>query len=103
MSTIERDILKRTDLEKALRQSELEVTDLRARLAEWEDRYDALPKRDAPFSTVSGREVKPLYTELDHSPADKPIGYPGMYPFTRGPYATMYRTCLLYTSDAADE
>ena len=94
LSTIERDLLKRTDLENALRRSEIEVADLKARLAEWEERYDALPKRDASFSTVSGREVKPLYTELDHSRAHKPIGYPGMYPFTRGPYATMYTTPL---------
>ena len=94
MSTIERDLFKRTELEQALKDSELEVTDLKARLAEWEERYEALPKRDALFSTVSGKDVKPLYTALDHSPADKQIGYPGMYPYTRGPYATMYRTRL---------
>ena len=59
----------------------------------WErERYAAAPERDAPFSTGSGRPVKPLYTEAD-LPADPEaaIGLPGEYPFTRGPYPSMYR------------
>ena len=49
-------------------------------------------QRDAEFSTISGHPVKPLYTPQD-APADPDatIGSPGEYPFTRGPYGSMYR------------
>jgi methylmalonyl-CoA mutase len=33
--------------------------------------------------------VKPVYTQEDWKPAEKPE-IPGVFPFTRGPYATMY-------------
>lgn len=94
MSTIEKDVLSRTDLEDAVKDREREIAELRARLAEWEEAYDGTAKRDAHFTTVSGREVKPLYTELDHEADHESVGYPGLYPFTRGPYTTMYRTRL---------
>jgi methylmalonyl-CoA mutase N-terminal domain/subunit len=49
-------------------------------------------ERDAEFSTISGKEIKPLYTEDDLGPdAAEAIGDPGSYPFTRGPYPSMYR------------
>jgi methylmalonyl-CoA mutase N-terminal domain/subunit len=38
--------------------------------------------------TESGIEVKPVYTAED---APRPLELPGEYPFTRGPYAGMYR------------
>src|SRR5512145_2035480 len=38
--------------------------------------------------TDSGIEVKPVYTAAD---ADRELELPGEFPFTRGPYATMYR------------
>ncbi len=49
-------------------------------------------QRDAEFSTISGYPVRPLYTPKD-APADPDatIGSPGEYPFTRGPYPSMYR------------
>jgi methylmalonyl-CoA mutase N-terminal domain/subunit len=49
-------------------------------------------QRDAEFSTMSGHPVQPLYTAED-APADPgtTIGDPGEYPFTRGPYPSMYR------------
>ena len=55
-------------------------------------RSEAAPERDAPFSTMSGEPIKPLYTEAD-LPADpeQSIGLPGEYPFTRGVYGSMYR------------
>jgi methylmalonyl-CoA mutase N-terminal domain/subunit len=66
-----------------------------APIVDWERLRNALPERDAPFTTVSGHPVKPLYTELDREGADpEAVGLPGFYPFTRGPYATMYRTRL---------
>ena len=84
MSTIEKDVLSRTDLEGAVEDRDREIAELKARLAEWEEAYDGTSKRDALFTSVSGREVKPLYTELDHASDEESVGYPGMYPFTRG-------------------
>jgi methylmalonyl-CoA mutase N-terminal domain/subunit len=58
----------------------------------WEAAYSATPERDASFTTLSGEEIAPLYTERD-LPADRDaaIGLPGQYPFTRGVYPSMYR------------
>src|SRR4029434_5970024 len=50
----------------------------------------ATPERDALFSTLSGEQVEPLYTEAD-LPEPERIGLPGEYPFTRGVYPSMYR------------
>jgi methylmalonyl-CoA mutase, N-terminal domain len=54
--------------------------------------YEAKPERDALFSTLSGLEVEPLYTpdnvEVDY---DRDLGYPGVFPYTRGVYPSMYR------------
>jgi methylmalonyl-CoA mutase, N-terminal domain len=58
----------------------------------YRERFAAGGQRDAPFSTVSGQPIDPLYTEQD-LPADsaESIGLPGEYPFTRGVYPSMYR------------
>ena len=51
------------------------------------------PEREQQFQTLGGFPVKRTYTALDI--ADTPledIGLPGQYPFTRGPYPTMYRS-----------
>src|SRR6266542_217415 len=50
------------------------------------------PERKDEFATLGGFPLKRTYTALDI--ADTPledIGLPGRYPFTRGPYPTMYR------------
>ncbi len=49
-------------------------------------------EREAEFSTMSGQPVAPLYGP-EHAPGepDETIGKPGEYPFTRGPYPSMYR------------
>jgi 2-hydroxyisobutanoyl-CoA mutase large subunit len=50
------------------------------------------PERAGAFETRGGFPVKRTYTALDA--ADTPladIGLPGRFPFTRGPYPTMYR------------
>ncbi|HYB29944.1 MAG TPA: methylmalonyl-CoA mutase family protein [Solirubrobacteraceae bacterium] len=59
----------------------------------WErDTFRATPERDAPFSTISGEPIRPLYTEADlPAEPDAAIGFPGEYPFTRGVYGSMYR------------
>jgi methylmalonyl-CoA mutase N-terminal domain/subunit len=60
---------------------------------EWRrDLYEAKPERDALFSTMSGLPVEPLATPdtvaIDY---ERDLGYPGVYPFTRGVYPSMYR------------
>ena len=61
---------------------------------EWRrELYEASPERQGElFSTISGLENEPLYTaedvEVDH---DRDLGYPGVFPFTRGVYPSMYR------------
>jgi methylmalonyl-CoA mutase, N-terminal domain len=62
-------------------------------LERWErETFGRTPERDAPFSTISGEPVKPLYTERDLPPdPDGAIGLPGEPPFTRGVYGSMYR------------
>jgi methylmalonyl-CoA mutase, N-terminal domain len=63
-------------------------------IAEWRRQlYEASPERQGElFSTISGLEVDPLYTadsvEIDEA---RDLGYPGVYPFTRGVYPSMYR------------
>ena len=52
------------------------------------------PERQEEFATYGGLPVKRVYTPLDVAQAetsDADIGLPGQYPFTRGPYPTMYR------------
>jgi methylmalonyl-CoA mutase N-terminal domain/subunit len=59
---------------------------------EWRAAYGLSPERDTSFTTLSGEEVKPLYTAADLPPdADASIGLPGQYPYTRGVYPSMYR------------
>jgi methylmalonyl-CoA mutase, N-terminal domain len=49
-------------------------------------------QRDAELSSISGQEIDPLYTEQDLDPGlEERVGRPGEYPFTRGPYPSMYR------------
>src|SRR5215831_12843878 len=52
-------------------------------------------ERQDPFLTLGGFPIKRVYTALDlqSTPLDD-IGLPGQYPFTRGPYPTMYRSRL---------
>jgi methylmalonyl-CoA mutase N-terminal domain/subunit len=55
--------------------------------------YEAAPERQGElFSTISGLENEPLYTpdnvDVDY---ERDLGYPGVYPFTRGVYPSMYR------------
>jgi methylmalonyl-CoA mutase N-terminal domain/subunit len=96
MGVVDRDI-PGSDLMERARRQEQELAELRARLAQYEGAYGRIPERDALFTTVSGDPVQPLYSPLDR-PADwsylERLGLPGEYPFTRGPYTTMYRTRL---------
>src|SRR5918996_1316191 len=58
-----------------------------------EELYERTPERQGELSsTISGLENQPLYTpdnvEVEY---DRDLGYPGVYPFTRGVYPSMYR------------
>src|SRR5258706_16133495 len=46
-----------------------------------------MSERDADFRTMSGVPVEPAYGSEDGE-------WPGQYPYTRGPYASMYRSKL---------
>ena len=90
------------ELAERIREKEKELERLRASLAAWEGAAERTPARDANFTSISGAAVEPLYTPLDR-PQPGPdeaayynaaIGFPGEFPFTRGPYGTMYRTRL---------
>ncbi len=85
------------DLEQRLARQESELAELRARLAGWEAAFAAQSSRLDAFETVSGVPVDALYTALD-VPAEavlsERLGLPGEFPFTRGPYTSMYRTRL---------
>src|SRR3989441_8953091 len=62
--------------------------------SEWRrELYEAAPEREGElFTTISGLPVEPLYTpdnvEVDY---ERDLGYPGVFPFTRGVYPSMYR------------
>jgi len=61
---------------------------------EWREKlYEAAPERQGElFSTISGLENEPLYTpETVETDYDRDLGYPGVFPFTRGVYPSMYR------------
>jgi methylmalonyl-CoA mutase, N-terminal domain len=74
----------------------------------WADGYGASPLRDEDFETMSGIPLAPVYGPSgpvepgEADPAgpdgDTALGVedelPGVYPFTRGPYASMYRSKL---------
>jgi len=66
----------------------------RRRAHEWIDEVlSKQPEREALFETISGEPVRPLYTEDDLAEWDpeRDLGFPGEYPYTRGPYPSMYR------------
>src|SRR5947199_2136463 len=62
--------------------------------AEWKrELYEAKPEREGElFTTISGLQNEPLYTrETTPVDYDEALGYPGVHPFTRGVYPSMYR------------
>jgi methylmalonyl-CoA mutase N-terminal domain/subunit len=53
----------------------------------WREEFDRSPSRGVPFETMSGIPLEPVY-----GPDDAEL--PGQFPYTRGPYASMYRSRL---------
>ena len=59
---------------------------------EWQHAFDASTVRAREFTTMSGIPLDPVYgPRRDSGVASE---YPGVYPYTRGPYASMYRSKL---------
>src|SRR3954463_9047998 len=54
---------------------------------DWQQAFEKAPTRDADFETMSGVPVDPVYGPDDGE-------FPGQYPYTRGPHASMYRSKL---------
>src|SRR5439155_14950506 len=50
------------------------------------------PGRDVRFESLSGIPIQPLYTPEDLAgwTYEDKLGYPGEFPYTRGPYPPMY-------------
>lgn len=53
----------------------------------WEEAYRSSSLRTENFATMSGIPVEPVYGPDDGE-------FPGVFPYTRGPYASMYRSKL---------
>jgi methylmalonyl-CoA mutase N-terminal domain/subunit len=53
----------------------------------WQDDFENAPMRDASFNTMSGVALDPVYGPDDGE-------FPGQWPYTRGPHASMYRSKL---------
>jgi methylmalonyl-CoA mutase N-terminal domain/subunit len=53
----------------------------------WLQAFEQAKQRDADFTTMSGIPVAPVYGPDDGE-------FPGEWPYTRGPYASMYRSKL---------
>ncbi len=75
----------------------MKLEQLEEQLADWEaDEVAAfnrkIPEGQEEYRTASGIPLKRVYTALDtmNLPLED-IGLPGRYPYTRGPYPTMYR------------
>ncbi|MDH3310764.1 MAG: methylmalonyl-CoA mutase family protein [Gammaproteobacteria bacterium] len=76
------------------------LAQLRREVKDWEEKEVAAflkkqAERKSPFFTTGDIPVKRVYTAADiaHVPIED-VGLPGRYPFTRGPYPTMYRSRL---------
>jgi methylmalonyl-CoA mutase, N-terminal domain len=55
--------------------------------ATWQEAYDRSPRRATRFETMSGVPLEPVY-------GPEGAELPGQFPYTRGPYASMYRSRL---------
>ena len=77
--------------------SDDEALKARAQRLQWEENELAEFLRKQPeakqrYQTLSGIPVERVYTpeHLAYTPFEE-SGFPGKYPYTRGPYPTMYR------------
>ncbi|MCC5951071.1 MAG: methylmalonyl-CoA mutase [Acidimicrobiia bacterium] len=61
---------------------------------DWRMAYEGSPRRDGDSATMSGVPLEPVYGPPAGGEPDERIGWPGSFPYTRGPYASMYRSKL---------
>jgi len=73
-----------------------QIKAIEKRRKEWEKKFAASSGGPFEITNPSGRKLKPLYTPEDVGSLDyeRDLGFPGEFPFTRGPHATMYREKL---------
>ncbi|WP_375501000.1 methylmalonyl-CoA mutase [uncultured Jatrophihabitans sp.] len=69
----------------------MDVEQIAAGRARWQERYNAARKTERDYTTLSGDEVEPVYGPTDADSRMDRIGWPGEYPFTRGIHPTGYR------------
>lgn len=70
------------------------LKEIKTKTAEWEaNSYSCQKKLKKKYETLSGFDVKPLYTPDDLAGFDylRDLGFPGEAPFIRGAHPTMYR------------
>jgi methylmalonyl-CoA mutase N-terminal domain/subunit len=73
------------------------IKDIEKRQRDWESKFgEASRGRPLDVTNPSGRRIRPLYTPADVGSLDyqNDLGFPGEFPFTRGPHTTMYREKL---------
>ncbi|MCD6137265.1 MAG: methylmalonyl-CoA mutase family protein [Deltaproteobacteria bacterium] len=76
---------------------EEEVHEIESEKGSWREQMKkqlaVRPPRKDEFTTVSGRQIRELYTPADTKDFDyrARLGFPGRYPYTRGVQASMYR------------
>jgi methylmalonyl-CoA mutase N-terminal domain/subunit len=61
---------------------------------DWSDAYRRAPLREADFDSMSGVPLDPVYGPADGAEPPESVGWPGQFPYTRGPHASMYRSKL---------
>jgi len=81
-----------------LKKDEDPKKNLKPRYQHWKNEgYSRSLKKSPPekkkFTTISGKDIKELYTplDLDGFEYQRELGFPGEYPYTRGIHPTMYR------------
>src|SRR3954462_3993814 len=57
----------------------------------WERAFATAPIRDADFTTLTSIPLDPVYVSASDE-SEGPTEYPGQFPYTRGPYPSMYRS-----------
>ncbi len=72
---------------------DVDITKLEAQAKEWQKESEGWEERKPVFKTDAGIPLKPFYTPLDTSGIDAvdDVAMPGIAPYARGIYPTMYR------------
>ncbi len=71
----------------------MDLNRIREKFEQWLQKRRAFKDQKPRYQTISGLEIKDLYTPLDIQNLDylRDLGFPGEYPYTRGVYPNMYR------------